>query len=641
MGAQAGAWNFDGKPADEDLLEKLNKAVAQHAPDGGSRYTHGSIGMLYRSSHTTQESYFEHQPHVTSRGIVVTWDGRLDNREELITEFREQLSVSRMTTDASIVAAAFESLGTDCFPKLVGDWAVSIWDPSEQSLTLAKDFMGIRHLYYYLTPKRIVWCTHLAPIVLLSEVTFCLDEEYVAGYLAWYPAEQLTPYREIQAVPAGTFVTIRNRTAISCSHWSFEPGRRIHYNTDAEYEEHFRHVFRQAVRRRLRSDKPILGELSGGIDSTSIVCMADDILAKGEAETPSLDTVSFYDPTEPAGDERQYFNRVEEKRGKRGHHFDRSKYGYYFSFIYHDFVAVPATPGRLIGAEMALFEMMQHQGYRVILSGIGGDEFVGGIPNPEALLADLIVLLQPINLAKQLAAWSLVKKRPWIHLFLQTLGLLLPSSIRAIFLEQAKVAPWVDTQFARRHRLASKLLGPQGWHGFWRPSRRQTAQTLVAMRRQFAFTPPHSLRFEEKRYPYLDKTVVEFVMSIPATQLLRPRQRRSLMRRALLGIVPPEILLRKSKGYTSRAIVVAFQNVWPELEKVFTSPLTVRMGFLNEARLQENLQAARIGNPLKLLPLIRVLYLESWLQDIAERGLIHVREQSLTQVKSILARQES
>src|SRR6266702_6630587 len=81
-------------------------------------------------------------------------------------------------------------------------------------------------------------------------------------------------------------------------------------------------VFAKAVQRSLRSDRPVLAELSGGRDSTSIVCMADSIIARGTAETPRLDTLSMYDDSEPNWNERPYFTKVEEKRGRTGWHID-------------------------------------------------------------------------------------------------------------------------------------------------------------------------------------------------------------------------------------------------------------------------------------------------------------------------------
>src|SRR5713226_237861 len=211
MSAQAGIWNFDGKPVDEIVLGKLASAIENFGPDGGNAHIDGSIGMVYRSFHTTPESHFERQPHVTSRGKVITWDGRLDNRDDLLLQLQKDITSAE--TDLHIVTAAFEKWDVHCFSKFVGDWALSIWDPSEKRIYLARDYMCTRHLYYLPTPRTVVWCTDLASIVALSSVSFTLDDEYIAGYLGAYPEPHLTPYREIQAVPPGHFVTIRDAKA--------------------------------------------------------------------------------------------------------------------------------------------------------------------------------------------------------------------------------------------------------------------------------------------------------------------------------------------------------------------------------------------------------------------------------------------
>lgn len=93
MSIQAGIWNFDGKPVNRDLLANFSEALSWQGPDGESVYTDDSIALLYRPFHTTEESRRERQPYVSRRGFVLTWDGRLDNRDELMIELR---AVSRI-----------------------------------------------------------------------------------------------------------------------------------------------------------------------------------------------------------------------------------------------------------------------------------------------------------------------------------------------------------------------------------------------------------------------------------------------------------------------------------------------------------------------------------------------------------------
>src|SRR6267154_790795 len=325
MSVQAGIWNFDGKPVEPKLLEDISEFLKQQGPDGESRYADGSVALLYRPFHTTAESRQERQPHFSNRGFIITWDGRLDNRQTLIADLRSDLEAN--PTDVAIVAAAFDRWETDCFRRIIGDWAVTIWKPCQHELFFASDYMAIRHIFYYLKKDRIWWSTDLSSLLLLSNDKFHIDDNYIAGYLAHNPDAHLTPYLEIREVPPGQFVRIRNSKAVVERFWRFDPKSRIRYKTDAEYEEHFRHVFRQSVHRRLRSDSPILGELSGGLDSSSIVCMADDILSKEGAETPRLDTLSYYDKTEPGGEDWTYFQKVEAKRGRAGTHIDGSRLG--------------------------------------------------------------------------------------------------------------------------------------------------------------------------------------------------------------------------------------------------------------------------------------------------------------------------
>lgn len=622
MSGQAGIWNFDGKPVDEAFLDKLTSAIEKYGPDGGNTYINGSTAMTYRAFHTTLESRLERQPYVTDCGNVITWDGRLDNRDELIPQLWEELTVDR--TDVAIVAAAFECWGTDCFHRIIGDWAVSVWQPLKRELLLACDYMCIRHIFYYLKKDRIWWSTDLAPLVLLSGDKFHIEDDYIAGYFAHDPDAHLTPYREIREVPPGQFVRVCNDGIVSVHrYWSFSPKSRIRYKTDAEYEEHFRHVFRQSVRRRLRADTPILAELSGGLDSSSIVCMADDILAKEGAQTPRLDTLSYYDKTEPNGDDWIYFQKIEEKRGRVGAHIDASKLGSAPASLEHtEFNPLPGYlgSGRDLEAERAA--VVRNGRYRAVLSGIGGDEFLGGIPNPSAQLGDLIVQFKFIKLAQQLMAWSLVKRRPWIQLLGQASADLLPASLGQYLAKQAEIEPWIEEQFAKRTRLAIRLLGPNENFGLWLPTRRSYIGGVQLMANKIANRIPAKLVLEEVRYPCLDQYLIEFILSIPGSQLLRPGERRSLMRRALTGVLPHEILSRRTKQVGARTHLIVLQENWQDLQIAFNSSFSSRWGFIHQVRFLEMMREALNGKGVPIVRLMKTISLELWLRDLACRNLI-------------------
>jgi asparagine synthase (glutamine-hydrolysing) len=614
MSVQFGRWNVDGKPIDPEFLERVKPTIAPYGPDDGGCYAGANIAILYSAFHTTKESRREAQPHVTGSGAVITWDGRVDNRAELIAELRGRVAID--STDVSIVAAAYEEWGVDCFAKLVGDWALSIWDARAPSLILAKDPIGTRQLHYSIDKDRVTWSTVLDPLVLFAGNSLSLCEEYIAGWFSFFPAPHLTPYIGIHSVPPSSSVTVRAGKHTVTRYWDFDPGNVIRYRTDAEYEEHFRTVFAASVGRRLRSDHPILAELSGGMDSSSIVCMADAIIARGSAETPRLDTVSYYDDSEPNWNERPYFAKVEAKRGRNGCHIDvSSQASLSFESTGVSWAITPASARIPRESERQLSRCMNRQANRVLLSGIGGDEATGGVPTPMPELEDLLARGQFRSLVYQLKLWALDKRRPWIHLLLESLRAFLPVSLIGVP-KRMQPAAWLDPTFIRRNRTALlgyqtrvKLLGPL-------PSFQENISTLEMLRRQVACGTIPSQRVYEKRYPYLDRSLLEFLYAVPREQLVRPGQRRSLMRRSLVGIVPDEILSRRRKAFISRSPMVEISNESAKLAAFSKNMVSSSLGIVEPKRFSAALDSARERHGVALPFLSRTLLIECWLRDL-------------------------
>ena len=619
MSAQFGKCNFDDKPVDTQEFDRVRPVLAMYGPDAEGIFRKDNAEIIYRAFHTTKESRLENQPHVSPSGAVITWDGRLDNRSELTHKLGGDLSSD--STDLSIVTAAFEHWGTDSFAQLIGDWAVSLWEPATQSLILAKDFVGTRHLYYSVDKNQVTWCTILDPLIQFAGCSVELEEEYIAGWLSFFPAPDLTPYVGIHAVPPSSFVCLTRGTHKVTKYWDFDPGKRIHYHKDAECEEHFRSVFAESVRRRLRSDSPVLAELSGGMDSSSIVCMADAILARGSCETPRLDTVSYYSDSEPNWNERPYFTKVEEKRGRTGCHIDVSP-GETLAFDDDSDVlaATPGSGGRPTDAARELARYMAAQGNRVVLSGIGGDEVTGGVPTPVPELADLMARVCLRTLARQLKVWALNKRRPWFHLLFETAREFFPRTL-ALLPQYRLPAPWLCADFVGRNVAAFigyesrlKLLGP-------RPSFQGNLGTLDALRRQLACEVLPLGPLYEKRNPYLDRDLLEFLYAVPREQLVRPGQRRSLMRRALAGIVPDEVLNRKRKAFVVRAPIAAVPTEWASLAELGQNMIASSLGIIDPRIFLETLQETRRGHEVPMVPLMRTLGIENWLRRLQRSQL--------------------
>jgi asparagine synthase (glutamine-hydrolysing) len=612
MSVQFGRWNFAGKPMDPEKLARVERGLRAYGPDGSRSCSQGGTSIIYSALHTTSESHRELQPYCPSSGVVITWDGRLDNRDELLPPLSEWCS--RHSTDVAIVAAAYNRWGTACFGRLLGDWALAIWNPDERSLILAKDFLGARQLYYALDGHGVTWSTLLEPLVLLAEHPRILDEEYLAGWLGLFPDARLTPYRGISGVPPSSFVRIGPSGRRISRYWDFDLRKRICYRSDGEYEEHFRGIFAEAVRRRLRSQSPVLAELSGGMDSSAIVCMADLLLERGSAEAPRLDTLSYYNDAEPNWNEQPYFRQVEEQRGRVGSHIEVGSETVLPLNLERDgFRATPAVQSWAKEATRRVVDAMAAGGNRVVLSGIGGDEVLGGVPTPLPELADLLARGRCRLLARRLREWSLLGRRPWFHLFAGTVGSFLPA-VQLTTPGHLRALGWVRPGFARRYRDA--LAGyPARWKLFGPlPSQQSNLGALEVLRRQLACSGMSSQSPFEKRYPYLDRDLLEFVYAIPRDQILRPGRRRSLMRRALRGIVPEQILNRRRKAFVARAPLLAIASQWTVIREMTNGMVSEALGIVDSEIFRETLQSARAGREVPLVPLVRTLQLESWLR---------------------------
>jgi asparagine synthase (glutamine-hydrolysing) len=621
MSAQFGRWNFAGESLTLDYVEKVIAILSPYGPDGSGYFSRDGVNIIHRAFHTTAEAHSEAQPRVSASGVVLTWDGRLDNRVELVRDLRDGLADT--PTDVDIVVAAYERWGTESFARLVGDWALAVWNPNARSLILAKDFMGTRPLYYSSDKDQISWSTILDPLVLFAEKYFSLCEEYVAGWFSLFPAAHLTPYVGIHSVPPSCFVRFeRGRTTVS-RYWDFDPAMRIRYRTDAEYEEQFRAIFAESVRRRLRSDAPILAELSGGIDSSSIVCMADTIIARAAGAFPRLDTLSYYNESEPHWNERPYFTRVEEKRGRSGCHIDvGAPESFPFEVEGGIFASIPGSgAGHRTEPSRQFAACIESHGNRVVLSGIGGDEVAGGVPTPTPELMDLLASARFKELARKLKLWAINRRKPWFHLLMEAARGFFPPAVAGIP-KSLRPADWLNPRFVRSHRAA--LTGYPTRVKFFGslPNLQENVSALNVLRRQLACSVLSSDPPYEKRYPYLDRDLLEFMYAIPRDQLVRPGQRRSLVRRALVGIVPDELLNRRRKAFVVRSPMAAISRESSSLIEMSHQMLTTSLGIVDADAFRQAVHSARRGQEIRTVTMNRTLEIEFWLRTIRDCGVL-------------------
>ena len=621
MSAIGGIINFNSEPVDPEMLTEMSNNLQAYGPDGAFEVRQHSIGIVYCAFHTNLESRLERQPLVNRTGCILAWDGRLDNRDELITELQNELAADR--SDSAIVMAAYDKWALSFPQRIIGDFAFSLWDPKSRTLMLARDPVGTRLLFYHSDKGKLVWSSRLETLLQLPDVDLEVNDEYVAGYLSLHPGEKLTPYKKIHAVPPGHLVVVRDGKVVFKRFWGLDPDKEIRYRTDHEYEEHFLHLFSEAVRTRLRADGPVWADLSGGLDSSSIVCVADEIIKHGSVQASELETVSAVFDESSTSDERKFISVVEQQRGRHGHHFCESEFPLLTANAFEGLRPIP-NPIELWGEyHKAVRKKMRVCGARVLLAGIGGDELLTASLDPSPELADLLVQGKFSELHQRSKSWSLSLKKPYLDVLLRYSILpALPRRVQSLHKrrQRSKRFSLLQPRFVTKFGLYDRLLGPRDVFGCRLPSTRGQASAFLSVRD--VISSGHLLAWGpvEITYPFTHRPLVEFLQAIPPTQWIRPGQPRSLLRRALQTYLPVEIAKRKGKGSPAEATLRAVAREWPRLRKLLRNARVYDRGYVNADALKALMDQPKFERSPEGLFVLRISYLERWLRDLERRS---------------------
>jgi asparagine synthase (glutamine-hydrolysing) len=613
-----GVRKAEGDPVEERHLLDLAQATERWAPDGTFVRAKGRIGMGFQPYHTHQRSNLESQPAVDYLGNMVALDGRIDNAEEL----SRQLNIEEPdSADSLIVLEAFRRWGEVCFPKFIGDWALAIWSHSNRSLYLARDHAGTRSLFFEEKNGCTLFSTYLETFF-VREQSRELDKAYLASYLACQPICDRTPYKGITAIMPAHYLRFDESKVTRHVYWQPAAKGALRYRADQEYEEHFLSLFRQSVERRTGPGAPILAHLSGGMDSTSIVCMSDSIRNEsGDATLGLLNTLSYFDDSEPNWNERPYVDCVEKSRGLVGHHIQAS-------FLDKRFVAaqfgkarhlLPGADSSTPESERKLHSISSAERFRAIVTGIGGDELLGGVPVSSPELSDYLVTLRLKQYFSRGMRWCHANRYPLVYQIRDDIGFILSLYWKGAS-KLTRLPPWV-LQNTKSDRTPSTA--PRTATKWALPSVQSNAlawRHIVESRSQQSHA---SVVRYEYRHPYLDRDLVEFLFAVPREQLVRPGQRRSLMKRALRTYLPKEILERRRKAYISRAPLVLLTSTYNDIAALFEDSLLSRYTFIDLQKLRAALLEVRRGTEIEYLPhLMRAITSELWLQSapIADPG---------------------
>jgi asparagine synthase (glutamine-hydrolysing) len=590
MSAIVGIYYLDGRPVDQMDLERMTATLNHRGPDGAGVWREETIGLGHRLLCTTQESLAEKLPLVSKSGdLVISADARIDNRSELIGLLGLNDRAPGEIADSELIVAAYEKWGESCPERLLGDFVFVLWDFRRQMLFGARDHFGVKPLYYYYHPDHVFACaSEIKALLCLPEVPRRLNEVQVADYLEGiFEDKASTFYQDILRLPPAHSVTVSAQgTRLHC-YWMLDPSSELRLGSDEEYAAAYREIFTEAVRCRLRSAFAIGSHLSGGLDSSSVTCVAHTLLEK--TPTRQLHTFSNIFDDVPQCDERPFINAVLDQGGYFSHyvHADRSSPLVDLERVFWHQDEPSIGPNHFLPWE--LNRAASQAGVRVILDGFDGDTTVshGAVRFTElayagqwatfALEANAVSQHFKVSPVGLLQAYGLpyleelARKQRWVAFVfsINQINRYFQASRRELLWRHG-LRPFIPSQLLNGQRVSRNGIDPIIKPDFARSVGLQERRRALHGER---VNPPRTVREDqwraltsglftsvlelsdrcaaafsvEVRHPFMDKRLIELCLALPPEQKLHQGWGRIVMRRAMVDILPEEICWRGGK----------------------------------------------------------------------------------------------
>ena len=496
-----------------------------------------------------------HQPMITPDGrYSVIFNGEIYNYLELKTELELLGEVFYTDSDTEVLLRCWSRYGSECLPRLRGMFAFVVYDSKEQTLSCVRDSFGIKPFFYCQGDESFSFASEIPALLSCLSITPELDLQQAYDYLVFgrYSDHENTFLEGVKHLLPGHMLTIKLGKAthhLSIKRWWWPS---IEERTDLSFEEaaeKFREMFLSNVRLHLRSDVPLGAALSGGLDSSALVCAMRYI-------DPDIPIHTFsYIARDSAINEERWVDLVNDHVGGIAHKVFVSYED--LSTDLDQLIIAQGEPfgGTSIYAQYRVYKLAKESGITVTLDGQGADELLAGyIGYPHARMRSLWDKKEYVPLIKFLRGWSDWPGRSLKYALFAFGGQFLPFKFQELGLKLLGRNPepeWLDMEKLRRSGVQTTRLFKKK-----EPDARKrhlvsalrSAQTgrLSAL---LSHADRNSMYWSiESRVPFLTNDMAEFLLSLPESYLLSDKgETKHLFRTALRGIVPDKILDRKDK----------------------------------------------------------------------------------------------
>ncbi len=566
-----GVWEYGAAKGNVEraLVERMRDEMPHRGPDdaGALLFDEGRGGLGFRRLSIIDLSEAGHQPmHGCTDAVWLVFNGEIYNHARLRAGLEASGHVYSSRTDSETILHLYEERGLDFVHDIEGDYAICLWDEGLERLTLVRDRIGVKPLYFYHKDGRFIFASEIKAILQHPAVSADVDEDALYHYLTFLttPAPS-TLFRDIRKIPAGHMLTVsRDGTVNLKQYWDALPPEAVEERSEEEHKAEILRLLRESIKKRMMSDVPFGVFLSGGVDSSANVALMSELMTR-PVETF---TVGFKDA--------EYLNELDSARRiardfKTNHHeviiSDKEMQEFLPDLVFHqdEPIADPVCVPLYYVSKLA-----RDSGTIVVQVGEGSDEIFSGYDNYVRHLRIYEKFWQhaervPARLRRAASAVARPaleatgKKRAAVDL-LRRLGADEPLFWGGVVVYDETFKPRVLSKMMReRMRGRSSLEAVRPYLDHIEQARpasdflsRMTYLELklrlpeLLLMRVDKITMATSV---EARVPFLDHHLVEYALGLPRGLKVEGRSGKHILKRALEEILPHDLLYSRKRGF--------------------------------------------------------------------------------------------
>ncbi len=567
-----------------------------------------------------------HQPMANEDGSLwVAHNGEVYNYLEIRKQLETLGHGFNSQTDTEVILHAYEEWGIECLHRFNGMWAFAIVDLRGNRVFCSRDRAGIKPFYYFYDGKRFCFASEIKALLQMGNFSREPNEQILADYLfsGLIDHTKETFFKHIYQLKPGEYLLLDESRMSVNSYWDIDRNE-IRFAKKSQYSEHFYELLSDSIRLRLRSDVPIGTCLSGGLDSSSIVCLANRLMFNGQqidrrlvGERQKTFSSCFENS---AYDERKFIELVTGRTGaEKNYVFPRGEnlFRDLAKLIWHQEEPFGSTS---IYAQWSVMQLAKERGVTVLLDGQGGDELLGGY-----LPSFYFALLQAL---KGMDLPSLFREIKGFYRNHKAISDLIPRFLERVVLNRLK--PFIPQLSGYRMGWAEEGFRKRYFRTFPRPAKfgldlddyLYTIFRSTVLPGLLHYEDRNSMAFSlETRLPFLDYRLVEFMFGLPTEHKVQEGIGKVILRRSMQGILPEEVRNRLDKmGFVTPEEVWFRTTLKKDIHEIISSKSFAERGYFDVGKVKNAFDEYCRGKANLRLPLWRWVNLELWLRTFVDQN---------------------